>query len=48
MLTCEHYDFVPDMVVIGKGLGGGIFPPAAIPRLGDRRSDVPSSPEILA
>lgn len=28
--TCEHYDVVPDMVVIGKGLGGGIFPLAAL------------------
>ncbi len=26
----EHYDVVPDMVVIGKGLGGGIFPLAAL------------------
>jgi 4-aminobutyrate aminotransferase len=30
MFTCEHYDIVPDMVVIGKGLGGGIFPLAAL------------------
>ena len=26
----EHYDIVPDMVVIGKGLGGGVFPMAAV------------------
>ncbi len=26
----ENYDIVPDMVVIGKGLGGGIFPMAAL------------------
>tara|TARA_B100001057_G_scaffold476590_1_gene544794 strand:+ start:533 stop:778 length:246 start_codon:yes stop_codon:yes gene_type:complete len=26
---CEHFDVVPDMLVIGKGLGGGIFPLAA-------------------
>ena len=30
MFTCEHYGVVPDMVVIGKGLGGGVFPLAAI------------------
>jgi 4-aminobutyrate aminotransferase len=30
MFTFEHYDIVPDMVVIGKGLGGGIFPIAAL------------------
>jgi 4-aminobutyrate aminotransferase len=25
MFTCEHYGVVPDMLVIGKGLGGGVF-----------------------
>ncbi len=30
MFTFEHYDVVPDMVVIGKGLGGGVFPLAAL------------------
>lgn len=30
MFPFEHYDIVPDMVVIGKGLGGGIFPLAAL------------------
>jgi 4-aminobutyrate aminotransferase len=30
MFTCEHYGVVPDMLVIGKGLGGGIFPLAAL------------------
>src|SRR5262249_54372591 len=26
----EHYGIVPDMVVIGKGLGGAVFPLAAV------------------
>lgn len=30
MFACEHYAVVPDMLVIGKGLGGGIFPLAAL------------------
>ena len=30
MFACEHYGVVPDMLVIGKGLGGGIFPLAAL------------------
>ncbi len=30
MFVCEHFDVVPDMLVIGKGLGGGIFPMAAL------------------
>lgn len=30
MFACEHYDVVPDMLVLGKGLGGGIFPLAAL------------------
>jgi 4-aminobutyrate aminotransferase len=30
MFTCEHYGIVPDMLVIGKGIGGGIFPLAAL------------------
>ncbi len=30
MFACEHYDVVPDMLVIGKGLGGGVFPLAAV------------------
>lgn len=28
--ACEHYGIVPDMLVIGKGLGGGVFPMAAL------------------
>jgi 4-aminobutyrate aminotransferase len=30
MFTCEHYGIVPDLLVIGKGLGGGVFPLAAL------------------
>ena len=30
MFACEQFGVVPDMLVIGKGLGGGIFPLAAL------------------
>ncbi|MCK5485765.1 MAG: aspartate aminotransferase family protein [Desulfobacterales bacterium] len=30
MFTLENFDILPDMVVIGKGLGGGVFPLAAL------------------
>ena len=30
MYVCEHFDVEPDMLVIGKGLGGGVFPMAAL------------------
>ena len=30
MFTCQNFEVVPDMLVIGKGLGGGIFPLAAL------------------
>lgn len=30
MFAVEHFGIVPDMLVIGKGLGGGIFPLAAL------------------
>lgn len=30
MFACEYYGIVPDMLCIGKGLGGGVFPMAAV------------------
>ncbi|MBD3266090.1 aspartate aminotransferase family protein [bacterium] len=30
MFTFQNFDVIPDMVAIGKGLGGGVFPLAAI------------------
>ncbi len=30
MFTCEHFGVVPDILVLGKGLGGGVLPLAAI------------------
>ncbi len=30
MFACEHFDVVPDILVLGKGLGGGVFPLAAM------------------
>ena len=30
MFTCQNFDLIPDLLVIGKGLGGGIFPLAAL------------------
>ncbi len=30
MFVVEHYGIVPDMLVLGKGLGGGVFPLAAL------------------
>ncbi len=30
MFACEHYEVVPDILVLGKGLGGGVFPLAAV------------------
>ena len=30
MFTCENFEVVPDILVIGKGLGGGIVPLAAV------------------
>ncbi len=30
MFACEHFDVTPDMLVLGKGLGGGVMPLAAL------------------
>jgi len=30
MFACEHYGVVPDILILGKGLGGGLLPLAAI------------------
>ncbi len=30
LFACQHYDVTPDILVLGKGLGGGIFPLAAV------------------
>ena len=30
MFCCEHFGVEPDILVIGKGLGGGLFPMAAV------------------
>jgi 4-aminobutyrate aminotransferase len=30
LFAFEHYDIIPDMVVLGKGLGGGVMPLAAL------------------
>lgn len=42
MFAFEHYDAVPDMVVIGKGLGGGIMPFSAL--IG--RTDLDLAPDL--
>jgi len=30
MFVCEHFGVAPDLLVLGKGLGGGVFPMAAV------------------
>lgn len=35
MFACEHFGVIPDILCIGKGLGGGIFPMAAMIARGD-------------
>jgi 4-aminobutyrate aminotransferase len=42
MFSCQHYDVVPDILVLGKGLGGALFPLAAIVA----RSDLDVAPHI--
>ena len=37
MFAFEPYGIVPDMVVLGKGLGGAVFPMAALIARGPRR-----------
>ena len=36
--TCQNFDITPDILVIGKGLGGGVFPIAAT--IADEKLDV--------
>ena len=36
--TCQNYDVTPDILCVGKGLGGGIFPIAGI--IADEKLDV--------
>ena len=38
MFTCENFDVTPDILCIGKGLGGGVFPLAAM--IASERLDV--------
>ena len=35
MFACEHFGVEPDILCIGKGLGGGVFPMAAMVARGD-------------
>ncbi len=35
MFACEHYGVVPDILCMGKGLGGGVMPMAAVVARGD-------------
>jgi 4-aminobutyrate aminotransferase len=30
LFACEHFDVAPDLLCLGKGLGGGVFPMAAL------------------
>jgi 4-aminobutyrate aminotransferase len=42
MFSCQHYDVVPDILVLGKSLGGALFPLAAIVA----RTDLDVAPHI--
>ncbi|MGE4183234.1 MAG: aspartate aminotransferase family protein [Limisphaerales bacterium] len=41
LFACEHYGIVPDMLVLGKGLGGAVFPFAALLAREDLNSALP-------
>ena len=30
LLCCDHYDFKPDLLILGKALSGGVFPVSAV------------------
>ena len=40
MFTCQHFDVVPDILVIGKGLGGGVLPLAGV--IANEELDLPA------
>ncbi len=42
MFSCQHYDVVPDILVVGKSLGGALFPLAGI----IAREDLDVAPHI--
>jgi len=42
MFSCEHYDVVPDILVVGKSLGGALFPLAGI----IAREDLDAAPQM--
>ncbi len=42
MFSCEHYEVVPDILVVGKSLGGALFPLAGI----IAREDLDVAPQI--
>jgi 4-aminobutyrate aminotransferase len=40
MFTCQHFDVAPDILVIGKGLGGGVLPLAGV--IANEELDLPA------